>query len=144
MSNTNEYGFKGASPENPKIMQLISYLYIGVAYLNDGVLSKNEVIRMVNKHIEYGLSKEKSLSLLEEARSWWNDSKEKGVHFDDLVQCAELIKNNKGWNDDLKETIHMDLTLITTADGLLDLKSGKNIAEHKLKVVTEIMKLLEV
>ena len=37
----------------------------------------------------------------------------------------------------------MDLTSITTADGLLDLKDGKFIGERKLKVVSTIMKLFE-
>ena len=144
MCNANDYGFKGASPENPKISQLISFLYVGVAYLNDGILSDNEILKMVEKHISYGLSKDDAFGLVEESMNWWDDSKEKGVHFDDLVQCAEHIKNNKGWNENLKEAIHTDLTLITTADGLVDLKDGKFIGEHKLKVVNEIMNLLEV
>ena len=143
MGNANDYGFKGASPENPKISQLISFLYIGVAHLNDGVLSDNEIIQMVKKHMSYGLSKDDAFGLVQESMEWWNDSKEKDVHFEDLVQCAKHIKNNKGWNENLKEAIHMDLTSITTADGMTDLQSGEFIGEHKLKVVNEIMKLLE-
>ena len=143
MSVENNYGFKANTPENPKINQMISFLYVGVAALNDGIISDNEIIQMVKKHISYGMEKEDAFSLLEESIGWWNDAKGKDVHFDDLVQCAKHIKNHQAWNENLKEMVHTDLTSITTADGLNDLNTGEFIGEHKLKVVNEIMKLFE-
>ena len=143
MSVENNYGFKANAPENPKINQMISFLYVGVAALNDGIISDKEIIQMVKKHISYGMEKEDAFSLLEESVGWWNDAKGKDVHFDDLVQCAKHIKNHQAWNENLKEMVHIDLTSITTADGLNDLDTGEFIGEHKLKVVNEIMKLFE-
>ena len=57
--------------------------------------------------------------------------------------CSKHIKNHQAWNENLKEMVHIDLTSITTADGLNDLDTGEFIGEHKLKVVNEIMKLFE-
>tara|TARA_B100000073_G_scaffold347596_1_gene362448 strand:- start:425 stop:859 length:435 start_codon:yes stop_codon:yes gene_type:complete len=143
MSKDDNYGFKGNAPDNPKINQMISFLYVGVAALNDGVISDNEIIQMVKKHISYGMEKEDAFRLLDESIAWWNDAKGKDVHFEDLVQCAKHIKNHQAWNENLKEMVHIDLTSITTADGLNNLDTGEFIGEHKLKVVNEIMKLFE-
>ena len=143
MSKDDNYGFKGNAPDSPKINQMISFLYVGVAALNDGVISDNEIIQMVKKHISYGMEKENAFRLLDESIAWWNDAKGKDVHFEDLVQCAKHIKNHQAWNENLKEMVHIDLTSITTADCLNDLDTGEFIGEHKLKVVNEIMKLFE-
>ena len=51
----NNHDFKGNAPENPNVVQLISFLYVGVAELNDGHLSDNEILKMVEKHKSYGL-----------------------------------------------------------------------------------------
>ena len=67
----------------------------------------------------------------------------KDVQFDDLVQSAKILKNTEGWSEELKEALHMDLTSITNADGLVDLEDGKFIDERKLKVVSMIMELFE-
>ena len=142
-SSMQDYGFKGNGPENPNVLQLITFLYIGVAKLNDGLLSKNEIVKMVEKHESYGVEDKKAIEFIKEAHAWWDDSVKKDVHFDDLVQCAKLLKNTEGWSEELKETLHMDLTSITTADGLVDLKDGKFIGERKLKVVSMIMELFE-
>ena len=140
-SSMQDYGFKGNGPENPNVLQLITFLYIGVAKLNDGHLSDNEILKMVEKHESYGVENKKAIEFITEAHAWWDDSVKKDVHFDDLVQCAKLLKNTEGWSEELKETLHMDLTSITKADGLVDLKDGKFIGERKLKVVSAIMKL---
>ena len=113
MSKDDNYGFKGNAPDNPKINQMISFLYVGVAALNDGVISDNEIIQMVKKHISYGMEKEDAFRLLDESIAWWNDAKGKDVHFEDLVQCAKHIKNHQAWNENLKEMVHIDLTSIT-------------------------------
>ena len=139
----NNHNFKGNAPENPNVVQLISFLYVGVAELNDGHLSDNEILKMVEKHKSYGVESENAFEFVKEAMYWWNDSVKKDVHFDDLIQCAKLLQHQKGWSEKLKETLHMDLTSITTADGLLDLKDGKFIGERKLKVVSTIMELFE-
>jgi len=141
MNNNDNYGFKGNAPENPNVVQLITFLYVGVAELNDGRLSDNEIIRMVEKHESYGVENKDSIEFIKEGVAWWDDSVKKDVHLDDLIQCAKLLKHQKGWNEELKETLHMDLTSITTADGLLDLEDGKFIGERKLEVVSTIMKL---
>ena len=143
-NKTNDYGFKSSSPENPKISQLISFLYIGVAYLNDGILSDNEILKMVEKHMSNGINKGDAFALVEESMNWWDDAVKKNVELNEILQCTKHIRNDKSWDEGIKESLHMNLTLITTADGLVDLKSGEFIGERKLNVVKEIMKLLEV
>tara|TARA_Y100000996_G_scaffold270368_1_gene212835 strand:+ start:630 stop:1055 length:426 start_codon:yes stop_codon:yes gene_type:complete len=135
------HGFKAHAPKDPRAIQLITFLYIGVAELNDGHLSENEIIKMIEKHEDYGVRTKDSIEFIKEASYWWDDAVKKDVHCDDLLQCVKLLKNQKGWNKKLKEALHMDLTSITTADGLLDLEHGKFIGERKLKVVDTIIKL---
>ena len=140
-SSMQDYGFKGNGPENPNVLQLITFLYIGVAKLNDGYLSDNEILKMVEKHESFGVEDKKAIEFIKEANAWWDDSVKKDVQFDDLVQCAKILKNTEGWSEELKEALHMDLTSITNADGLVDLEDGKFIDERKLKVVSMIMEL---
>ena len=88
--------FKGNAPENPNVVQLISFLYVGVAELNDGHLSDNEILKMVEKHKSYGVESENAFEFVKEAMYWWNDSVKKDFHFGyNLEQLEPWYQNNK-------------------------------------------------
>lgn len=135
--------FQGNAPENPDITQLVTFLYVSVAYLNDGVLSDNEILKMKEKLQASGIEMNDSSKLIIEANAWWEDAVTKEVQFDDMVECVEQLKNNNAWNENVKESLHSHLTAITTADGVIDMKDGTFAAEKKLKVVDSIMKLFD-
>ena len=135
--------FQGNAPENPDITQLVTFLYVSVAYLNDGVLSDNEMLKMVEKHQASGIEKNNSLELIKEAMVWWEDAVAKEAQFDDMVECAEKLQSNDSWNENVKEALHSDLMSITTADGLIDVQDGTVSSEKKLAVVNAAMKLFE-
>ena len=135
--------FQGNAPENPNVMQLITFLYVSVAYLNDGVLSDNEMLKMVEQHQASGIEKNNSLELIKEAIVWCEDAVAKEVQFDDMVECVEQLQTSNAWNENIKESLHSHLTSITTADGLIDMMDGTVSAEKKLKVVDSIMKLFD-
>ena len=97
----NKYGFKGNAPDSIQVIQLITFLYVGVAKLNDGRLSNNELHKMVQKHENYGVKNKDSTKFIDEAVSWWNDSLKKDVHLDDLFQCAKLLIHQEGWSNKL-------------------------------------------
>ncbi|MBD23651.1 MAG: hypothetical protein CMG46_01390 [Candidatus Marinimicrobia bacterium] len=138
----NKYGLKGNAPEELSgVLQLIAFLYVGVAYLNDANLSNNELDRMVEILKKYGYKDEDSIKLIQETVSWFDDSLKKDVWQDNIIQCVKLLKNSKGWDEELKDTIHTDLYSINTADGLIDLKGDKFTGEKQLKVVNTIMEL---
>ena len=139
----NKYGFKGNAPDSIQVIQLITFLYVGVAKLNDGRLSNNELHKIVQKHENYGVKNKDSTKFIDEAVSWWNDSLKRDVHLDDLFHCAKLLKHQEGWNDKLKDTLHMDLTVISTADGLLNLKNDKFVGERQLKIVDRIIEIFK-
>ena len=73
----NNNGFKGNAPEIPNVVQLISFLYVGVAELNDGHLSDNEILKMVEKHKSYGVESKNAFEFVKEAMYWWDDSVKK-------------------------------------------------------------------
>ena len=135
--------FKGNAPESPDVIQLVTFLYVCVAYLNDGVLSDNEILKMKEKLQASGIEMNDSSKLIIEAHAWWEDAVTKEVQFDDMVECVEQLKNNNAWNENVKESLHSHLTAITTADGVIDMKDGTFAAEKKLKVVDSIMKLFD-
>ena len=135
--------FQGNAPENPNVMQLITFLYVSVAYLNDGVLSDNEMLKMVEQHQASGIEKNNSLELIKEAIVWCEDAVAKEVQFDDMVECVEQLQTSNAWNENIKESLHSHLTSITTADGLIDMMDGTVSAEKKLEVVDSIMKLFD-
>ncbi|MBT4681408.1 MAG: TerB family tellurite resistance protein [Chloroflexi bacterium] len=135
--------FKGNAPESPDVIQLVTFLYVCVAYLNDGVLSDNEILKMKEKLQASGIEMNDSSKLIIEANAWWEDAVTKEVQFDDMVECVEQLKNNNAWNENVKESLHSHLTAITTADGVIDMKDGTFAAEKKLKVVDSIMKLFD-
>jgi len=143
LGNSTKSVFQGNAPENPNVIQLVTFLYMGVAYLNDEILSDNEILKMVERHEASGIETKNAFEFIIEANAWWEDAVKKDVQFDDLVECTELLQKNDKWNEKIKEALHMDLLSITTADGLVDLKDGKFIGEKKLKVVNEIIKLFE-